>query len=318
MKDRRREFPFLNSTRPESHDLLIAGVLLRIVCPRGAGLLIPDRLYRSFTAGAVGNRNVFVLPVRLVVGGFPSMTGLKKKFDTKESWSMFQDARHHWITFHPAERAEPLWVARFDRNVSRVTVYCHAGTSRLRKGRPVLDLPIVYPLDQLLLMYFFARRQGILTHAAGIARGGKAIIFPGSSGAGKSTFSKLLAERRAGIVLSDERMIVREINGAMQAFGTPWAGTAGIARDGSAPLAGIFFLKHGKSNRIREIDAVEAADRLLSMASIPWYDLETAAPIIAFAKRVVAAVPCHEFRFVPDRSAVDFFRRFLKTLSRPV
>jgi hypothetical protein len=113
-------------------------------------------------------------------------------------------------------------------------------------------------------------------------------------------------------MLSDERMIVREIKGEMNAFGTPWAGTAGIARSGSAPLAGIFFLKHGKSNRIEKLDAAAAADRLLPLASIPWYDPDTAAPIITFAKRIFAVVPAWEFSFTPDRSAIDHFRKSIK------
>ena len=98
----------------------------------------------------------------------------------------------------------------------------------------------------------------------------------------------------------------------MQAFGTPWAGTAGIARDGSAPLAGIFFLKHGKYNRIEKLAASVAADRLLPLASIPWYDPDTLAPIVAFAKRLAAKVPVYELSFIPDSSAVRFFWNFVK------
>ncbi|HEX7502511.1 MAG TPA: hypothetical protein VF451_03745, partial [Acidobacteriota bacterium] len=143
-------------------------------------------------------------------------------------------------------------------------------------------------------------------------RNGKALIFPGCSGAGKSTFSQMLAEARIGKLLSDERMIVREMDGTMQAFGTPWAGTAGIARDGRAPLAGIYFLTHGRDNRVEKLAAAEALDKLLPLVSIPWYDPETMVPIIAFAKRLVAKVPAFEMSFKPDRSAIDFFRTFTK------
>jgi hypothetical protein len=173
-------------------------------------------------------------------------------------------------------------------------------------------LPFGYPFDQLLMMHYLARRRGLLAHAAGMVHRGRAYLFAGASGAGKSTFSELLVQARLGRVLSDERMIVRQVKGEMIAFGTPWAGTAGIARDGSAPLAGIFFLRHGKENRIEGLDAGAAADRLLPMASIPWYDPDAAAPIIAFAKRLFARVPAWEFRFTPDFAAVGLMRSFLK------
>jgi len=39
------------------------------------------------------------------------------------------------------------------------------------------------------------------------------MIFPGASGAGKSTFSQLLATAGIGRLLSDERMVLREIGG---------------------------------------------------------------------------------------------------------
>ena len=141
------------------------------------------------------------------------------------------------------------------------------------------------------------------------------MIFPGASGAGKSTFSLLLAEAKIGQLLSDERVIVREIDGTMQAFGTPWAGTAGIARNGSAPLGGIYFLKHGQSNHIEKLAAGEALDKFLPLVSIPWYDPDTMARIIAFAKHLITQVPVYEMSFKPDRSAVDCFWRFQKTLS---
>jgi hypothetical protein len=93
------------------------------------------------------------------------------------------------------------------------------------------------------------------------------------------------------------------------------AGTDGIARAGSAPLAGIFFLRHGRSNRMERLDPVPAADRMLPMISVPWYEPDSAAHIIAFAKRLAAKVPVYEMTFSPDRSAIDFFWKFIKTIT---
>lgn len=230
------------------------------------------------------------------------MATMKKIFDTRESWSLYADEKRFWAVYQPPLQAAPFWVAGFDRRASRVDFHSPAADGPVH--------PVAYPLDQLLLMHYFAGRKGLLTHAAGWVHGGKAHLFAGASGAGKSTISELLAAAETGKMLSDERMIVREIRGKMTAFGTPWAGTAGIARSGQAPLAGIFFLKHGKTNRIEKLEPAAAADRLLPMISIPWYDADVAAPVIAFARRVCAAVPCHEYSFTPGRAAVDFIAEF--------
>ncbi len=240
--------------------------------------------------------------------------GMEKKFDTRDSWTAYRKGRNYWLSLAPLPDQEPMWVVRFTSGMKRVDLFCRA--RRQGKGdRRIIDLPLVYPLDQLLMMYYFSRRKGMLAHAAGMVHKGKAYLFAGASGAGKSTFSLLLAAARAGKMLSDERMIVREIKGKMIAFGTPWAGTAGIARNGNAPLAGIFFLKHGTANGLKKLTTAEALDRILPVVSIPWYDPEPMTKIIAFSKRVITAAPCYEFSFTPDNSAVDFFLGFQKTLS---
>jgi len=255
------------------------------------------------------------ISVHLVLGRLPALERLEKIFDTNESWSLFRDDKYHWVSYHPALHPKPFWTARFARGTKIVTVFYQPQEAAVGKKRVEIGHPICYPLDQLLLMYFLAGRKGILTHAAGIVRKGQAFIFAGASGAGKSTFSQLLAEAKVGKLLSDERMIVREIDGIMQAFGTPWAGTAGSAHNGQAPLAGIFILQHGPDNHIEKIGAGDALDKLLPMFSIPWYDPDTMPSIIAFAKRLVAKVPAYVMRFRPERSAADFFQRFIKNQS---
>jgi hypothetical protein len=299
----------------DPNSLRIAGVRFAISSEQAVRLRIVNPLYRSFVSRSVPGKEILEISVNLVLGPVPPLQGMEEIFNTDESWSMFREANHLWIKLHPSRHAEPFWAARFDRSVSQVDFYCESPESAEGKKVEELSHPVYYPLDQLLLMYFLASRMGMLTHAAGLVRGGKAFIFPGASGAGKSTFSELLAEAKVGRLLSDERMVVREIDGTMQAFGTPWAGTAGIARAGNAPLAGIYFLKHGRSNHIEKLTAGDAADRLLPLISIPWYDPDTMVPIIAFAKRLAARVPAYEMNFKPDRSAVDLFWRFQKTLS---
>jgi hypothetical protein len=297
--------------RPDQN-LAIAGVRFAIARDPRVRLRAGNSMYLPFIGAAAGKRDEATIEIRLRCDGFPRLHDQKRSFTTGESWSMFRDDKNFWITMAPPQHAEPLWIARFDRRVKRVTLFCRPIPMAPGMGKVELDLPVAYPLDQLLLMYFFASRSGILLHGAGMVRDGKAFLFVGASGAGKSTFSQLLATARVGKMLSDERMIVRGIAGALQAFGTPWAGTAAIARDGSAPLARILFLRHGRENRIDKLDAAEALDRMLPLVSIPWYDPDVASPIIAFAKRVVAATPCYEFSFTPDRAAIDLFRCFLK------
>ena len=236
---------------------------------------------------------------------------MRKVYDTRSSWSLFSDGVYLRLTLHPPAKPQPFWTAVFNRRVHVVDYYASPviGDETRR-----IENPIRYPLDQLLLMYRFAGRRGVLVHAAGMVHQGRAYLFAGASGAGKSTFSELAVQAGYGEMLSDERMIVRKINGRTIAFGTPWAGTAGIARNGHAPLAGVFFMQHGDTNRFQEAASAAATDRILPMLSIPWYDPEAATPIIEFAKRLFTEIPAWEFQFTPDVRAIHALRGFLQTM----
>jgi hypothetical protein len=295
--------------------LQIASVNMAISHDPFVNLCNHDPLYRTFFDGTRTGKSNSHIQMRLVLGKMPDLSRLQKLFDTRESWSMYGDDKGYWISFHPAFHSHPFWIARFDRQASRAIVYC-GSPLRAGGGKKInLDNPICYPLDQLLVMYHLAYRDGVLVHAAGIDLGGRGLIFPGCSGAGKSTLARLFAASRVGKLLSDERVAVCRTGAEWQVFGTPWAGTEDIADNGCAPLAGMFLLKHGKRNHLRELTAEIALERLLPILSIPWYDPDTMSRIVAFAKQLVAKVPAYEMSFKPDRSAVDFFRQFQKTQS---
>ena len=91
----------------------------------------------------------------------------------------------------------------------------------------------------------------------------RAIIFPGKSGAGKSAITRLLNGGTNFELLSDDRIIVREMNDHFEVFGTPWPGEAGISVNRSAALEGILFLAHGSENRINALNPKESLKRLL-------------------------------------------------------
>jgi hypothetical protein len=284
----------------------IGDITLAISCARNVCLINPDPTYHAFLSGAIARNNKSQIHARLILGKMPDLSGLQKIFDTRESWTLYGDAGEYWISLHPAMYPDPFWIARFDRRASRVVVYCSASHPSAEKNKIDLVNPLCYPLDQLLFMYHLAYRDGVMVHAAGISLSGRGFIFPGCSGVGKSTLARLFADGRIGAALSDERVIVRRTDVGLQVFGTPWAGTEGMAGNGRAPLAGMFFLKQGKSNRLQELSAEQALERLLQVVSIPWYDQEAMSRIILFSKSIVSQIPAYELNFKADASAVDF------------
>jgi len=258
------------------------------------------------------------IKIRLELGNLPDTGKLAKIFDSDQSWSMFREGDIYWLVLHPPVHKEPFWTARFNRDIAEVTIYCGEKLISEKEGKIVISNPVRHPLDQLLFMYILARNSGALIHCAGIEINDKGLIFPGPSGAGKSTLSRLFTgqkDQKNLAVLSDERIVVRKINGVFKAFGTPWSGEAGITLNKTMPLSGIFFLHHGTNNSIKKIKPREALEKLLKVVSIPWYDRDVMPDVLLFCEELITHVPLFELHFTPGPEVVKLLEEFKIHLS---
>ena len=82
-----------------------------------------------------------------------------------------------------------------------------------------------YSVDTVLRIVhtlLLAKQNGFLLHAASAIRNGKAFLFAGVSGAGKTTISRLAPSDAT--LLTDEISYVRKLDGGHVAFGTPFTG----------------------------------------------------------------------------------------------
>ncbi len=268
-------------------------------------------VYQQFSPAAHHPVGDDVLEVWLELDNLPDTGRMRKIFDTEESWSMFFDEDSYFLELKPKPLQEPLWIVRFDSSFRNTTIYCGEPSQRREKDPVgVLD-PFGYPLDQILLMYLLSQKQGAIVHAAGMSMHGKGYLFPGRSGAGKSTVSRLLLGGDTATMLSDDRIIIRKRDNAFRAFGTPWPGDACIAENRSSELGGIFFIHHDTENRIKAMPPAEALKKILPVTSIPWYDEKPMSDILQFCEDLVYAVPSYELFFRPDSSVSDFMEKFV-------
>jgi hypothetical protein len=157
----------------------------------------------------------------------------------------------------------------------------------------------------MLFQHRLARDGGLELHACGLILRGGALLFCGRSGAGKSTTARLWRRLRPRTpLLSDDRIVLRRRGGGFRAYGTPWHGDGGFASPRSAPLAAVFFIRHGRRSRARALPPAEAASRLFSRSFPPPWDRSAVGRVLDACARVAARVPCFELRFRPDASAI--------------
>lgn len=261
-----------------------------------------EAVYRPFIRKTKNRAAAIDVTIHLEAGNLPETGNLSEIFDSGQSWSMFREGDTYWIVRQPRAFNEPLWVARFTRDMAEVTVSC---------SDKITSTPFRYPLDQVLLMYIFARNNGAIFHAAGMRIACKGLLLPGPSGAGKSTLTRQFAGCKESEVsiLSDDRIILRKMNGNFYAFGTPWPGEEGIALNEAMPLSVILFLSHGEKNSLKKLKRPEVLEKLLRVTSIPWYDRDVMDDVLHFCEDLITKIPCYELLFTPDSRIVSFLKR---------
>ena len=171
-----------------------------------------------------------------------------------------------------------------------------------------------YSLDSVLRILhslILAQRGGFLLHAASAISDGRACLFSGVSGAGKTTMTRLAPP---GVtLLTDEISYLRPNAEGYSAFGTPFAGE--LARAGencTAPVSALFFLEKGPENRVHELSSAEAVRRLMRNILFFAEDRGLVEKLLATACEFVARVPIRRLTFYPDARVWNEVRNFAR------
>ena len=159
-----------------------------------------------------------------------------------------------------------------------------------------------YSIDSALRIIhslILAREGGLLVHAASAVRNGKAFLFAGLSGAGKTTISRLAPADVT--LLTDEISYLRRGGDSYVAYGTPFAGElAKVGENVRAPLAALYLLRQGPENAIEAVSEGDAVRSLLENVLFFAQDSELVSLVFESACELVKRVPVYRLTFVPD------------------
>jgi hypothetical protein len=175
--------------------------------------------------------------------------------------------------------------------------------TQARRGH-VRQTPNPYSIDcvlRILHTLHLSREGGFLVHSASGIRNGRAFLFSGVSGAGKTTISRLAPPDAT--LLTDEISYVRRQGDSYWAFGTPFSGE--LAEPGanvSAPISTLFLLEKGPENRRERIGTVEAVQALMRNILFFSGDRELVQMVFQSACEFVQRVPVERLTFRPDPS----------------
>ena len=218
-----------------------------------------------------------------------------------------QKAAARYSAFHhPSENGFPVYLdpekdfhpgAGFDFSLHGATLRLDSAAARIS------GIQSDYTVDSLLrvlLSMILLPHRGFLLHAATIERHGRAHIFMGRSGAGKSTVAGLAP---AGTPLTDEISLLRCDTEGWRAHGTPfWGEFRAGDRNCHLPVAGIYALAQASENRLEKIAPREALRGLLENVLFFSGDRASREQLLGIVSACAEALPFYRLHFKRDSS----------------
>lgn len=108
--------------------------------------------------------------------------------------------------------------------------------------------------------------DGFVLHSCAIEYKGKAYLFTGNSGDGKSTHARMWRECFGSDVryINEDKPIIRRINGEFFACGNPFSGKYDNNNNIAVPVGGVCKVEKASKNSISQLDSKEAFSVLMS------------------------------------------------------
>jgi hypothetical protein len=164
---------------------------------------------------------------------------------------------------------------------------------------------------ELMLRTKMILTGGLIFHASSIDDNGRGIVFVGHAGAGKSTQVGLWVREPGVIPMNDDRIAVRPSPNGAICYGTPWGGTANIARRHKAQLSAIMILEQAKENSIHRLSPSESAPMLLARTFLPYWDKALMSQAFSNLDNIMARVPVYLLRCRPVPEVISLVRSVL-------
>ena len=160
--------------------------------------------------------------------------------------------------------------------------------------------------NAIMVMYALAtaNSQTALFHSSVVSYQGKAYMFLGQSGTGKSTHSSLWLKYIEGTELvNDDNPVVRIIDGVARVYGSPWSGKTPCYRNVVYPVGAIVKLDQAPYNEIKRLKGIRAYAAVVPSISGKRWDRQVADGLHETENLLAQLVPVWHLDCLPDEAA---------------
>lgn len=165
---------------------------------------------------------------------------------------------------------------------------------------------IFLSLEELL-----AEKRCVIFHSSYINLNGKAIIFTGPCGMGKSTQANLWNKYRNTPIINGDKTLLYEDNKVFMAGGLPISGSSVFCENVSLPIGAIIKLGQSRENMIKRLTGFDAFNAVMGSCYPVTYSKYLINKEIDFAEKLSANVPVFYYECLPNESAVDYLEEML-------
>lgn len=185
-----------------------------------------------------------------------------------------------------------------DRDSRRVL--CNIGVGGLRPAPSFVRFGVWFVTNMAM-----APHRTAAVHSSTLVYKGRAVMFLGESGTGKSTHTRLWRENIGGVdLLNDDSPFVAVADGQTTVFGSPWSGKTPCYKNESYPVTAIVRLSQAPHNAIRPLRGAQAVGAVLpSLPPAFAFDERLEEMTFATLSGIVASVPVYHLECLPDRQA---------------
>lgn len=172
-------------------------------------------------------------------------------------------------------------------------------------GRPVEQWLVFNSSVDFCYLLATAGKDTVLTHASSVIYKGKAYLFLGKSGTGKSTHSRMWQTALEGVeLMNDDHPVLRVgPDGMTVAYGSPWSGKTPCYKNISAPLGGVVRISRAPHNRAVRLSPIQAYASLMTSCSGMTWDRELADGKDRTLQGIISRTPCWIMECLPEEDA---------------
>lgn len=132
-----------------------------------------------------------------------------------------------------------------------------------------------------------AKENGMyVIHSASVLYNGRAWLFSGRSGEGKTTQTQLWKKYLDTPVLNGDLNMLGFEDGKPVVYGLPWCGTSGIYTASEYPLGGIIFIKKSEKSYVEEPEPDEKRILLLQRLISPMWEEKMLEEAVLFSDKM--------------------------------